>query len=199
MWVTGVTLEQDYTRYRKTPGLRRRLRTEARRGSARRSQLKTRMAQRVGVAVAGMGLLVGCKEKGEAPRVAASGAAVVAAPATETAAPSAAVGEGREAKEGPAGKTSDCGAKGKLPCPMQGWMKGVMASASSGGDGAALAKALTYVADHAPPEFGEWAAIAREGAAKAKAGDIDGAKMSCKDCHDRYKETYKRTMRDRAF
>ena len=37
------------------------------------------------------------------------------------------------------------------------------------------------------------------GATKAKAGDVDGAKASCKQCHDAYKDRYKATMRDRPF
>lgn len=96
-------------------------------------------------------------------------------------------------------KTFDCGAKGQKPCPMQKWMKTVMAGASSSGEGARLAEALTYVANHAPPGFATWSALATDGAKKAKADDIDGAKMSCKQCHDQYKKKYKSTLRDRPF
>ncbi|MEP7123966.1 MAG: hypothetical protein ABJE95_23770 [Byssovorax sp.] len=96
-------------------------------------------------------------------------------------------------------KTFDCGAKGQKPCPMQKWMKTVMAGASSSGDGARLAEALTYVANHAPPGFTTWSALATDGAKKAKADDIDGAKVSCKKCHEEYKKKYKSTLRDRPF
>jgi hypothetical protein len=96
-------------------------------------------------------------------------------------------------------KTFDCGAKGQKPCPMQKWMKTVMAGASSSGDGARLAEALTYVANHAPPGFATWSALATDGAKKAKADDIDGAKVSCKQCHEQYKKKYKSTLRDRPF
>jgi hypothetical protein len=82
---------------------------------------------------------------------------------------------------------------------MQGWMKRVMAPASAEGNGAELAKALTYVAEHAPPGYDNWASIAKTGAAKAKDGDVDGAKAACKQCHDAYKDQYKSSMRDRAF
>jgi hypothetical protein len=41
--------------------------------------------------------------------------------------------------------------------------------------------------------------IAREGTEKARVGDVDGAKTSCKQCHDLYKERYVLTMRDRVF
>ncbi|MGK4006072.1 hypothetical protein WMF31_25865 [Sorangium sp. So ce1036] len=92
-----------------------------------------------------------------------------------------------------------CGAKGQKLCPMQAWMKSTMASATSSGDGAKIAKALLYVAGKPPPGMGSWASISRAGAAKAKAGDIDGAKASCKQCHDLYKDKYKKTMRDRPW
>jgi hypothetical protein len=97
------------------------------------------------------------------------------------------------------GKTFDCGGKQQKPCPMQGWMKTVMAPASSGDDPKKLEQALDYVAKHAPPGYDKWTSIANGGMAKAKAGDIDGAKASCKECHDLYKDDYKRTMRDRPF
>lgn len=96
-------------------------------------------------------------------------------------------------------KTFDCGAKGQKPCPMQGWMKSVMASATSSGDATKIANALSYVAGKPPPGMGSWVSISNEGVAKAKAGDIDGAKASCKKCHDLYKEKYKTTMRDRPW
>jgi hypothetical protein len=95
-------------------------------------------------------------------------------------------------------KKFDCGSKEK-PCPMQGWMKRVMAPAASAGEGPALAAALTYVEKHVPPGFDTWASISSEGAKKAKAGDVAGAKASCKQCHDAYKAQYKATMRDRPF
>ena len=40
---------------------------------------------------------------------------------------------------------------------------------------------------------------AKDGAEKAKKGDIDGAKASCKACHDLYKAEYKAKHRDAAF
>lgn len=91
-----------------------------------------------------------------------------------------------------------CGSKEK-PCPLQAWMKSVMAAASSSGDGAKLGAALDKVASKPPPGMSDWATIAKEGADKAKKGDIDGAKESCKKCHDAYKDKYKDEMRDRAW
>ncbi|WP_240806726.1 hypothetical protein [Polyangium spumosum] len=118
-------------------------------------------------------------------------AAASAAPAAGSAAPAA------SAAAGP--KTFDCGAKGQKPCPMQGWMKTVMASSTSSGDLTKIANNLAYIAGKSPPGMGSWAAISNEGVAKAKAGDLDGAKASCKKCHDLYKEKYKQTMRDRPW
>lgn len=99
----------------------------------------------------------------------------------------------------PDAKQFDCGAKGQKLCPMQKWMKTVMAGASSSDDGAKLAEALTYVANHPPPGFATWAAISNDAAKKARADDIDGAKVSCKQCHDLFKRKYIATMRDRPF
>jgi hypothetical protein len=78
-------------------------------------------------------------------------------------------------------------------------MKANMAPAAATGDGPELAKVLDYVAAHAPASMPNWAAIAKSGATKARAGDIDGAKASCKTCHDQYKATYKAELRDRPF
>jgi hypothetical protein len=95
-------------------------------------------------------------------------------------------------------KDFDCGSKEK-PCPLQGWMKAVMAAASGSGDGAKLGAALDKVAAKPPPGMPDWSKISQDGAAKAKKGDLDGAKESCKKCHDAYKDKYKDEIRDRAW
>ncbi|XYI01200.1 hypothetical protein ACMHYB_16190 [Sorangium sp. So ce1128] len=145
-----------------------------------------------------------------APTAAPAGSAAAAAEPAETAAaaaPKATAAASAAAAAGPAAtgaaqageKKFECGAKGQKLCPMQAWMKSTMASATSSGDGAKIAAALQYVAGKPPPGMGSWASISKAGAAKAKAGDIDGAKASCKQCHDLYKERYKKTMRDRPW
>ncbi len=96
-------------------------------------------------------------------------------------------------------KDYDCGGKDQKPCPLQGWMKTVMARAAGGGEGDKLASALSYVAARPPPGMDQWASISQAAADKAKAGDIDGAKTSCKKCHALYQKAYKETMRDRPF
>jgi len=100
-----------------------------------------------------------------------------------------------EASSKPATKDWGCGKKGQKACPMQGWMKGVMARAVAGGDKDKIAAALNTIAAKPPPGMGSWTGIAAAGAAKAAAGDIDGAKVSCKKCHSLYQKKYKDTMR----
>ncbi|WP_433935599.1 hypothetical protein AB3662_12790 [Sorangium cellulosum] len=126
-------------------------------------------------------------------------AAAAAPKATAAASAAAAAGPAATGAAQAGEKKFECGAKGQKMCPMQAWMKSTMASATSSGDGAKIAAALQYVAGKPPPGMGSWGAISRAGAAKAKAGDIDGAKASCKQCHDLYKEQYKKTMRDRPW
>lgn len=89
-----------------------------------------------------------------------------------------------------------CGGKGQKACPMQGWMKGAMPSAVQSGDKDKLARALDTVASKPVAGYSQWSAIAAAGAAKARAGDIEGAKESCKKCHALYQEKYKQTMRN---
>jgi hypothetical protein len=132
-------------------------------------------------------------------------AATATATADASAAPSADASSAATATASAAGsatagaKKFDCGEKGQKLCPMQGWMKGVMTRAVSDGDPTKLAAALNTVASKPVAGFGEWTAIAAAGAAKAKAGDTDGAKESCKKCHALYQKKYKDTMRDQPW
>ena len=64
-----------------------------------------------------------------------------------------------------AAKKFDCGEKGQKACPMQGWMKSAMGSAVASGDGEKIAKALETIARKPVAGFGNWSAIALEGAA----------------------------------
>jgi hypothetical protein len=162
---------------------------------------------RRGAVLAALTLLGGCDDKaGDAAAKPSSAPPKTDAPKTDTPKTAAQAATATTppkpseppAPDGPA-KTYDCGAKDQKPCPMQGWMKRVMAPASASGDPDGLSKALAYVADHAPPGFPEWTAIANAGAAKAAAGNVDDAKASCKRCHDAYKDRYKSTLRDRPF
>lgn len=96
-------------------------------------------------------------------------------------------------------KKWSCGNKGQKACPMQGWMKGVMARAMASGDGEKIAKALNTIAAKPVAGYGQWTGIAAEGASKAQAGDIDGAKASCKKCHALYQKKYIATLRDQPW
>lgn len=96
-------------------------------------------------------------------------------------------------------KDFGCGKKGQKPCPMQGWMKTVMQTAMNSGDAAKITKALEYIAAKPPPGMPNWVKITKDGIEKAKKGDIDGAKESCKVCHDAYKSEYKAKLRDLPF
>ena len=82
---------------------------------------------------------------------------------------------------------------------MQGWMKAVVTRAVASGDGAKLGAALDTIAAKPVAGYDQWTAIAAGGAAKAKAGDIDGAKASCKKCHSLYQKKYKQTRRDQPW
>lgn len=151
--------------------------------------------------LAAVALAAGCAK--EAPTTTSATSATGTASTTGTGSPaasattaSASASVDPEENEPPPAKAYDCGAKGQKPCPMQGWMKRVMGPASSSGDGPKLAEALAYAAKKPPKGFTDWTAMANDGAAKAKAGDIEGAKASCKKCHERYKQSYKATMRD---
>lgn len=172
----------------------------------------TRMIPRAAAAAALSILAMGCEgeKAGAATTSAAEGKTVAviapsAPPAPSAAKAASASAASAAAEDAPAAsaiagaKTFDCGAKGQKLCPMQKWMKTVMAAASSSDDGDQLASALTYVANHPPPGFVTWTAISQSGAKKAKAGDLEGAKVSCKQCHDQFKADYKATLRDRPF
>lgn len=150
-------------------------------------------------------LACGCNDKGSPGGTAAPPEKTAATPPPASAPPPAptpaatASASPSDSADAVLSKKWGCGAKDQKPCPMQGWMKRVMATALSGGDGDKLSEALTYVANHPPPGYPKWTELARGGAAKAKAGDIDAAKASCKECHDLYKDNYKAAMRDRPF
>lgn len=145
-------------------------------------------------------LTTACSDKtgpAPSPTSSAASAEVKASAKPSSPAPSAATAAPSGSAE-PA-KTFACGAK-ENPCPMQKWMKTVMMSAAKeGADPKKLAEAMEYVAARPPPGYGEWVAISKEAIAKAKSGDADGAKETCKKCHDLYKDSYKSTMRDRPF
>lgn len=62
-----------------------------------------------------------------------------------------------------------------------------------------LAIALDTIIGFAPPGYGNWGSIAKDGAAAARKQDIDGVKASCAGCHKQYQDRYKREMRTRKI
>ena len=94
-----------------------------------------------------------------------------------------------------------CGTK-ENPCPLQKWMRQNMAPANASGDMPALAAALDKAAGFAPdPSWNgkdaktNWDAIAKAGAAAARANDASAVKAACTGCHNGYKDKYKENLR----
>jgi hypothetical protein len=94
-----------------------------------------------------------------------------------------------------------CGTK-ENPCPLQKWMRQNMAPANASGDMPALAASLDKASTFAPDASwngkdakANWDAIAKAGAAAARANDAAAVKASCKTCHDTFKEKYKDKFR----
>jgi len=64
----------------------------------------------------------------------------------------------------------------------------------------ALTRALTRIAGMAPERAWDqgptgWRAIAEQGAQAAQSGDFRGARASCKQCHNAWRERYRREYR----
>jgi len=78
-------------------------------------------------------------------------------------------------------------------------MKTNTAPAMAAADLPALAGAFDKIAKFAPAGYTNWASIAKDGAAAANGGKIDGVKAACKSCHDQYKTKYKTEMRGRPI
>lgn len=134
-----------------------------------------------------------------APSASAAASASADPAASASAAPSAsaaASASGKPAASASAGVA--CGSKTN-PCPLQKWMQDNANPAVSAGDTAALATALEQMQKFAPAGYTNWVSISKDGAKAAKAGDLAGAKASCRSCHDQYKNKYKTEMRDRKI
>ena len=80
------------------------------------------------------------------------------------------------------------------------WMKPNMGAPLAGQDFATLQKSLDLVAAK-PPEgaYPQWASMSKAGSAAAAKQDLAGVKASCKQCHDAYKESYKKEYPTRPF
>lgn len=92
-------------------------------------------------------------------------------------------------------------AAGEPATPLGKWMKPNVGTPLAGQDFATLKTSLNLVASKPPPsgDYGKWATIASAGAAAAGKSDLAGVKASCKQCHDSYKEKYKKEFVSRPF
>jgi hypothetical protein len=80
------------------------------------------------------------------------------------------------------------------------WMKPNMGAPLAGQDFATLQKSLELVGSKPPPgDYPNWATFAKAGSAAAAKQDLAGVKASCKQCHDAYKENYKKEFATRPF
>ena len=59
------------------------------------------------------------------------------------------------------------------------------------GDAKPLAPLFDATKAKGRPEFSDWNAISDRGKAAAEKGDLAGAKATCKECHDAYRNDYK--------
>src|SRR4051794_5879258 len=66
-----------------------------------------------------------------------------------------------------------------------------MGAQTASGDAKALAPIFAKTKGMGKAEFANWEAISDKGKAAADKGDLDGAKATCKECHDAYRSTYK--------
>jgi hypothetical protein len=66
-----------------------------------------------------------------------------------------------------------------------------MGGLSASGDAKGMAALFAETKGKAKPEFANWTSLADQGKAAAEKGDLDGAKATCKGCHDAYRNDYK--------
>ena len=100
-----------------------------------------------------------------------------------------------------------CGSKDLPDCPLQSWMKRHAKTLISFGDLSSIGEAFDEIAAFAPTsrledgglEYPYWVSIAHDGAAAARAGDLNAAKGACRGCHTQYRATYHAWMRGRAL
>jgi hypothetical protein len=92
-------------------------------------------------------------------------------------------------------------AAGEPATPLGKWMKPNMGAPLAGQDFPTLQKSLDLVASKPPPssDYPKWASFASAGSAAAAKQDLAAVKATCKQCHDAYKEKYKKEFVTRAF
>jgi hypothetical protein len=165
----------------------------------------------VGTLIVGwLGSTTACSKSEEAetlppPAPTSSAATVAVAPSTaatpssSTSAAASATSSASVSAAGSPDASPACGDKPLPDCPLKKWMKANTAAAMASQDMDALATAFDQIAAMAPEKYTNWASISRDGAAAARAHNIDGAKGACRGCHEQYKAKYKAEMRDRPL
>jgi cytochrome c553 len=84
--------------------------------------------------------------------------------------------------------------------PLGKWMKPNMGAPLAGQDFETLQTSLRLVAGKPPPgDYPQWSTFAQAGAAAAAKQELAAVKASCKQCHDAYKEKYKKEFPTRPF
>ena len=111
-------------------------------------------------------------------------------------------GPGAGTKQPPA-QAANCRSNGD-GCPLHDWMEANIPPVIDAGDTARLAALYDQMAGFAPSaSWNEgargWRAISEEGARKARAGDLRGARASCKGCHTEWRARYRTEFRARAL
>lgn len=99
----------------------------------------------------------------------------------------------------PALAPTACGSPGEADCPTQRWMKATLQAHLRSSDYQRLASALGQLSEHAPVGYDSWSELSSRAADAARAGDEQGVRAGCKDCHEAYRSRFKRELRQKPL
>jgi hypothetical protein len=99
----------------------------------------------------------------------------------------------------PTAAATTCGARGEADCPTQRWMKATLQAHLRSKDYRRLASALAELTESAPAGYDGWAEVSQRTADAARAGDEQGVRAGCKDCHEAHRSRFKRELRDKPL
>ena len=85
-----------------------------------------------------------------------------------------------------------------VPCcaPLQGWMRQHVGLTMTEGDMPGVSRALERTSTLSPDPAWDWRRIASEGAVAARENDESRVRAACRECHGRYRPTYRAQFRD---
>jgi hypothetical protein len=85
--------------------------------------------------------------------------------------------------------------------PLGKWMKANMGAPLAAEDFPTLAKSFDALASSPPPgrDYAQWSSTAKAGGAATVRQDAARVKQACKQCHDLYREKYKKEFPSRPF